>query len=278
MNINAVSAGIALGLVVFLLVAIAPAGRDDYSKVFYPATQVKEPYNANSYFWYPVWNLWSLHILALLPRQVALLVIWLFNCTVVFWICPHWRTSPWVVFISPPFFVAMLFGHPFEAIFVAGITFVLIGWAQSPILVGLGLCLMLFKPQLAVVPGLLISLEILRVKQLRLALLFPIALAAFSTTADFALTGRLWIIPFLQVLHQPHKVLWNASLWGTFQYFSLLWIPLGIWLLRQMRGYWNRRLFVAITISLLVVPYWWAASLWPLVAMLGCWTKESAMG
>jgi hypothetical protein len=280
---QAVEFGIALGLIIGLALVVAPLGRDDFSRFFWPVGRGANPYGPGTFFWYPVWNVLVLRLACLLPRVACLVLIWALNVGVVLWVSRAWDTPAWVTLVSPPFVWAMLLGHPWEAVVLAGLTLALRGWQRGQgWMVGLGLALMLFKPQIGVWPGLLIVLALSgsREGQGRKWLLVPAGLVIASTVADFAISGRWWMISLWQELPfmgQGENII-NHSLTVTFGWANLLWLPVVGWLLWQLRarfvGDSRRELWVAVAVGFLLGPYWSAYSLWPLVTMAGCWLKN----
>lgn len=261
---NAVEYGIALGLVVGLVILVSPTGPNDYSAIFWTAGRVVDPYDQSVYqglglFAYPIWNVVVLRFAALFPVRVGLACVYLVSVLAALVLAPRWGTPAWLVLLSPVFFKALIHAQPFEAFVFAGLTLIVIG---RP---GLGLCLLAFKPQIGFAPALLVILRKPR------AALLPMVMALGATVGELFLTGRLWVFPWLQALRHIPGVYWNDSLWGGLGIFSLLWIPMGLWLLD---GDLRRELWVATAIGILCMPYWTSASLWPLVAMVGCWRSK----
>jgi len=272
---KAVEYGIAVGLVIWLTVAVLSSARDDFSVVMLPAALAREPYGV-LYYWYPPWNTWLLHLWALLPREVGLVAIWVFSICTALIASRRWGTPPWLVLVSPVLFECLFFGHPFEAMLLWGFVLIAEGWENdSWVSVGLGLALLAFKPQLGWAPGLFVTLLALQSSGIRKALAIPVALVASVTLFDFVATGRLWVIPLWPSLDLAPGTPWNSSPvlgWGP---FALLWIPVGMWVLRRITGI-RRQLWVATAVGLLLTPYWTTYSLWPLVAMVGCWGTNRA--
>lgn len=276
-RVSAAEIGMALGLLIGLILVVMPLGKDDFSRVFWPAAQLDEPYSYPLWYPYPAWNTWYLHLFALYSRETGLLYIWILTLAFMFRFVRVWGTPAWVVLISPPFLFGMFFGHPFEALFFVGISLCVIGLERDDTLItGVGLCLMLFKPQLAFLPGLFICLALLKQGRWE-GPAIPLAWIGVITAFDWIYTERLWIDPWLEVMRQmPAVEHWNASLWIGFYWGSLLWVPVGIWaLLKMARGNTAKELWVVTAAGLLLSPYWAGYSLWPLVAMSGCWRKES---
>jgi hypothetical protein len=282
MKQQAVEWGLSLGLVIGLVLVVAPLGRDDFSRFFWPVGKGANPYESGTFFWYPIWNVLVLRLVCLLPRVLCLILVWGLNVGVAMWASRAWGTPAWVTLVSPPFIWAMILGHPWEAVVMAGLTLALQGWQRGrgwP--VGLGLALMLFKPQVGLWPGVLVALGLSRKVQGRRWLLVPVGLVIVSSLVDFGLSGQWWMVSLWQELPfagQGENII-NHSLAVTFMWANVLWLPVVGWLLWQLRasfvGDSRRELWVAVAVGFLLGPYWSAYSLWPLVTMAGCWHKSS---
>lgn len=256
----------ALGLALaFLVVGYFCYTSNDMKHAFYPATQAAEPYSQEIGFFYPVWALYFLKVFLVFGPGWGAIEAGLL-CIVVALVCSErWGTPAWVSLIAPVLLLGVGYCHPFEALVLLGLTLVSQGHA------GLGLMLLAFKPQLGFVPGLYVAWQHRR----EWRAFVPLALLVIGTTGlDLALTGRLWVIPFCHTIRDTPGLSWNASLWPALGWLSLLWLPIGAWALRSQRCE-QRRLFIAYVLGLLLMPYWSALSLWPLVAMAGCWRDST---
>jgi hypothetical protein len=261
-RLTAVALGTALA---FLVVAYFYWGSNDMSYAFAPATRATEPYGPEGqFFYYPIWALYFLKGMLLLGVEWAAIGAGLM-CIVAAWLCSEkWDTPPWITLIAPPLLLGIGYTHPFEALVLAGLTLGLQGH------VGIALCLLMFKPSIGFMPGLYLALRHQK------GFTLPTLLVVGSTAVDFALTGRLWLIPFCETIKNTPGLAWNASLWPFFGWLSLLWLPIGLWILFSQRSE-KRRLFIAYALGLLLCPYWGALSSWPLVAMVGCWREPSTL-
>jgi len=273
-RMRAVEYGLAVGLVIGMVLLVDPYGGNDFSAVFWQAGKVEEPYDkavypAHHFFAYPVWNVWVLRLLSLPLPGVGLACIYALGVLAVLELAPRWGTPAWLVLLSPVFLKGILFAQPFEVLVFVGLTLVVVGW-ESEWVVGLGLCLLIFKMQVGFVPALFIGLRRLR------ATLLPVLMVLVTTGADFVLTRRLWVSPWWQALSYAPEAAWNDSLWARLGFFSLLWIPVGLWLLKMVWGDLRKELWVVVAVGMLCMPYWSSISLWPLVAMVGCWGTNRA--
>lgn len=258
---NRICAGV-LGAVVALLAWGHFWPHDDMTVVLCPAALAQRPYTAG--FLYPIWTLYLLRAFCCMPRWSATLAaVW--SVLVVLVCSGTWRTLTWVPLLAPPFLLGLVWGHPFEAVVFLGLTLIARGHA------GWGLALLAFKPQLGLVPGLYVAWAHRR----EWKTFVPLAVLVIVTTSlDLALgEGRFWVVPFYRATSMVVNASWNMSLWQAFRWMSLLWLPIGGWALSS-QGDVRRRLAMAYAIGLLLVPYWAAYSLWPLVAMAGCWIEE----
>lgn len=274
---KAIEWGIALGLLVAMVIMVLPTGRDDFSVHLWPAGRTLQPYSVTRY-WYPVPCTWVLRLLGLLPREVALIVVWLIDILVCLWACKVWRTPAWVVLLSPVFLPALVYGHLFDAVFLAGLTLALLGWEYVPSRwdwVGSGMALMLFKPQLAWVPCLMFFLMVAFWPGMRRALLVPFMMGVVTTLADYLLTGQWWIVPFVQGLQVAGSMNmgWNDSLWRLLGPFSLLWLVPVLWLASKVQCF-RREVWLCLLLGLLISPYFGIFSLWPVLATAGCLVGE----
>jgi hypothetical protein len=261
-RLTAITPGVALALIVALAIWVLPQGHDDFTQVLWPAARAREPYAPGCHFWYPAWSLYLLKCVAWLPPHVGLVLVWLCSLGLLLICCQRWGTPGLLVLCAPPFLWGMIWGEPFEALILVGLTLASTGRE------GLGLMLLMVKPQLGLVPGLVALARKPR------AALPAIAVAAGITALDWALTGRLWLIPYWQAMTAAEDfALWNAGPWRVFGVFSLLWLPPGLWMLLSQKDE-HRRLFVAYALGLLLSPYWAIYSLWPLVAMAGAWREK----
>lgn len=262
--------GMAIGLVVALIL-MAGLATDDFSLVFWPAGRMSDPY-ASELYYYPVWNTWVLRGVALLPRVVGLALVGAFNVIVVLACSPVWETPGWLVFIAPPFFFGFLSGHPFEAVVFAGVSLACVGWRRRKAgLMGLGLALCLFKLQLGLLPALVVVYWISGSRESRwLAWAIPIGMIVATTLLDWGLYGQLWLGPWWGAVQRVPEVVWNVSPVRVFGVFSAVWIPIGLWFGYNVQDF-QRRVWLAMAVSLLISPYWGGYSLWPLLAMAGCW-------
>lgn len=274
-RVRMIEVGIALGLVIALILLVTPTEQDDFSRVFRPAGQGRDPYASGVYF-YPAWNTWILRGGALLPRAVGLALVWTLNVIVVLACTPVWATPGWMGLLSPPFIACLFFGHPFEAAVFAGLSLASIGYRDGHAwMMGLGLALCMFKPQMGLLPAVWVGLCMLGTQAGRRAWWIPTSLVLATTILDWGFSGQLWMGPWWRVIQQAPQVVveWNASLVQGFHFFSVLWLPIGLWLCYKIENF-QRRLWLAMAIGLLVSPYWAGYSLWPLVAMAGCWQRR----
>lgn len=257
---NRICAG-ALGVVMAVLIVGYFWPLDDMTTSFCPNALAAKPYNAG--FLYPVWTLYLLKAVCCTSRWAATLAgVW--SVSVVLVCSGKWRTPAWMLLLAPPFLVGLFWGHPFEAFVFLGLTLVVRGH------VGWGLALLAFKPQLGVVPGLYVAWTHRR----EWKTFAPLVLLIIAITGlDLVLMGRGWWLPFYQAIGPMADVSWNVSFWRVFRWLSLLWLPIGSWALFSQEGV-RKRLFVAYLLGLLLMPYWAVYSLWPLVAMMGCWLNR----
>ena len=265
-RVTAVEHGLALGLFVALVIMALPGAGDDFSAVLRVAVREPNPYTvalpACRSVVYPIWNVYLLRLLAVFPREVGLSAVWLVSLAAVLTLARHWHTPAWVVLVSPVFLSGLFWGQPFEALAFMGLTLILLGHP------GLGLCLLMFKPQLAAIPMLYVAVAFWR------SLLLPAGMVVVITMVDCLLTGRLWVFDWWLALRAA-CLPGNHSLWSSVGPLSFFWLPVLAWLLSKWaRGDARRGLWLATAASLLVVPYWGAYSLWPLVATMGCWLDK----
>lgn len=258
---RAIEYGLALGLFVALVVMALPGAGDDFSAVLRVAVREANPYTVDlpacRSFVYPIWNVTLLRLLAVLPREVGLCIVWLVSLGAVLTLSRYWYTPAWVVLVSPVFLCGLFWGQPFEALAFMGLTLILMG---RP---GLGLCLLIFKPQLAVGAILYVAASSWR------SLLYPAGMVLCITTGDWLVTGRLWVFDWWLALRAA-CLPGNCSLWPSLSLLSFLWVPVTIWfLLRWAKGDARRELWIVTAAGMLMTPYWGAYSLWPLVAMVG---------
>lgn len=257
----------ALGIAIaFQVVSFFYWNSDDMVAILCPAVKTAEPYRIGNGFFYPIWTLHLLRIFCHASHWTGVLAgTW--SILVVLTCTEYWYVPAWVALISPPFLWGIGFCHPFEALTFLGLTLAVVYWYKNEWLVGIGLALMAFKPQLGFVPGLYIAWQHRREWRIFLP---PILLILGTTCLDFVLTDRLWIIPFYRMTQSTVDLPWNSSLWDSFGWLSLLWLPIGIWALLAQKSE-RKRLFITYILGLLLMPYWAAYSLWPLIAMVGCW-------
>jgi hypothetical protein len=276
MRVRAWEWGLGLGLIISMAIMVTPTGVDDFSQVFWPAGRAGDPYASGLYF-YPVWNTWVLRVLALFPREVGLGLIWSCNVVYVITFALVWDTPPWMALLAPPFLTAMLFGHPFEALVLIGVSLLWLGWRWDRAwLLGLGLVFCLFKPQLGFLPALVGAYTLASSRRRGWSgWAIPMGFVCLATLLEWAVYDGLWWGPWWRAMRQAPEVTaaWNASFVQGFHLFSVLWLPIGLWLLSKVEDL-RRRLWVAMALGLLISPYWAGYSLYPLVAMAGCWARR----
>jgi len=279
MQVRAWEWGLALAFLVALVLWMAPLGMDDFSAVFWPAGRASgDPYASGVYF-YPIWNTWMLRVLAIYPPQFGLSFLWACSIVYVVALAPVWGTPSWIALLCPPFLMAMLYGHPFDAMVLVGVTLLWSGWdRQEAWWMGIGLALCLFKVQLGLVPALVATYQmVFRARGRRwLGLAIPAGMVSLATWLEWVFYGRLWVGPWLEALCQAPKVAeaYNVAAVLKLHWFWFLWLPIGLWFLPQVQGF-RRRLWIAMALNLLISPYWAGYSLYPLVAMAGCWTRRA---
>ena len=274
---QAVQLGLGLGFVGALVLIVSPMGVDDFSEVFWPAGRAADPYASGVYF-YPVWNTWMLRALALFPRQFGLCFLWACSMVYVLTLAPVWDTPSWVALLAPPFLTAMFFGHPFEAMVFVGVSLLWLGWRwRQAGWMGMGIALCLFKPQLGLLPALVgaYTLAFCAGGRRWAGLAIPVGMVCLATLLEWVFYGVVWVSPWWEAMRQAPKVAaaWNVSALLTLRVFWFLWLPIGLWFLPKVQGF-RRRLWVAMALGLLISPYWAGYSLYPLVAMAGCWTRR----
>lgn len=277
MRVRAWEWGLGLGLLVALVVWVAPLGMDDFSAVFWPAGRAGDPYASEVYF-YPVWNTWMLRVLAISPRQFGLCFLWACSIVYVIALAPVWDTPSWMALLSPPFLMALLYGHPFEAMTFVGVTLLWSGWDRRQAWwMGIGMALCLFKVQLGIVPALVAAYQLVfRARGRRwLSLAIPMGMVGLATLGEWVCYGRLWVGPWLEALSRASGGAGQCNVSAVLKMGQVwfFWLPIGLWFLSTVQSF-RRRLWVAMALSLLVSPYWAGYSLWPLVAMAGCWRGE----
>lgn len=274
---EAIQWGVGLAFVLLLAMHIMPLGVDDFSEVFWPAGRAADPYASGIYF-YPVWCTWVLRFLGLLPREVGLMLIWSLSLVVVLTVAPVWDTPLWVPLLAPPFVKAMCYGHPFEALVLAGVSLVWLGWHwRLTWVMGMGLALCLFKPHLGWSPVLVAACSLALDKDGRrwLGLAVPVGMVIVATSLEWAVSGVLWVGPWWGAVRQAPQIAatWNVSRALGFEFCWFFWLPIGLWLVWKVQDF-RRRLWVAMAFGLLLSPYWCSYILYPLVAMAGCWRSD----